>query len=99
MNTLAIISGTFHLLAMIFLAVLWYERNWWRHEAGSLQLVHLRTKERLQAMIREVEDTREELTSWERQAFELRRDAEVITQIFREAAIKANRQYDMEKSR
>ena len=99
MTQIAIISGTFHLLAVIFLAVLWWQKTWWQCEAEALQVTHLRMQDRLRSMIRDVQDTQEELDGWERQAAELRRDAEVITQIFREAAIKANRQYDMEKAR
>ena len=71
MMQIAIISGTFHLLAVIFLAVLLWERNWWRNEAEALQLVHHRTKERLQAMIQDVEDAREDVTLWEFKAAEL----------------------------
>ena len=63
-----IISGTFHLLAVLFLAVLLWERNWWRRESQALQRQAWKTQERLRAMIREVEDTREELTSWEHKA-------------------------------
>ena len=99
MTIILIISAVIHIVGVILYAILWRECVWWRNEAEALQLVHYRTKERLQAMIREVEDTQGDLDGWERQAFELRRDAEVITQIFREAAIKANRQYDMEKAR
>jgi len=71
MMQIAIISGTFHLLAVIFLAVLWWERNWWRREAEALQRQAWKTANQLRAMKENIEDAREELTLWEFNAAEL----------------------------
>jgi ABC-type siderophore export system fused ATPase/permease subunit len=75
MMQIAIISGTFHLLAVIFLAGLWWERNWWRREAEALQRQAWKTADQLRQMKQNIEDAREELTLWEFKAAELWQDA------------------------
>jgi hypothetical protein len=71
MEIILIILITFHIVGAVLYCICWWERNWWRNEAEALQLVHFRTKERLQQMIHEVEDTREEMECWERKAADL----------------------------
>jgi hypothetical protein len=71
MQSILIISGTFHLLALLFLAVLLWERNWWRREAEFLQTQFFKTQLQLRAMIQDVKDTKQEMDSWERKAADL----------------------------
>ena len=75
MNTLAIISATFHLLALLFLALFWWEKRWWQREAEALQTQAWKTADQLRAMKQNIEDAREELDSWEMKAAELWQDA------------------------
>ena len=71
MTNILIISVTFHLLAAIFLAVLLWERNWWRREAEALQTQAWKTADQLRAMKQNIEDAKEELVLWEFKAAEL----------------------------
>ena len=80
MNTLAIISGTFHLLALLFLALLWWEKRWWQREAEALQTQAWKMRDKLRLMIQDVEDAKEELTSWERKAATLWGETEEVEQ-------------------
>ena len=89
MNTLAIISGTFHLLAVIFILLFRWEKNWWRREAEALQTQAWKTADQLRQMKQNIEDAKEELTGWEMKAADLWKDA----------AIRMNRQQDAEKNR
>ena len=89
MNTLAIISATFHLLALLFLALFWWEKRWWRREAEALQTHAWKTADQLRAMKESIEDAKEELVGWEMKAADLWKDA----------AIRMNRQQDAEKNR
>ena len=75
MNTLAIISATFHILAVIFILLLMWERNYWRREAEALQTQDWKTADQLRQIKQDIEDTREELDSWEMKAAELWQDA------------------------
>jgi ABC-type siderophore export system fused ATPase/permease subunit len=88
MNTLAIISGTFHILAVIFILLLMWERNWWRREAEALQRQAWKTANQIREMTWSIEDAREELTLWEMKAAELWQDR----------GYEWNRQHDAEKS-
>ena len=85
---IAIISGTFHLLALLFLALLWWERNWWRREAEALQRQAWKTANQIREMTWSIEDAREELTLWEMKAAELWQDR----------GYEWNRQHDAEKT-
>jgi len=71
MMHIVIISVTFHLLALLFLAVLLWERNWWRRESEALQRQAWKTQERLRQLLQDAADTQEELTSWEHKAADL----------------------------
>ena len=71
MQIILIISAVFHIVGLVLYGILLWDRNWWRNEAEALQLVHINTKRRLEAMVHEVNDTREELESWERKAADL----------------------------
>ena len=71
MQSILIISVTFHLLALLFLAVLFWQRNYWRREAEALHTHAWKTADQLRAMKQNIEDAREELTLWEFKAAEL----------------------------
>ena len=71
MNTLAIISATFHLLTLLFLALFWWKKRWWQREAEALQTQAWKTADQLRQMKQSIEDAREELDSWEMKAAEL----------------------------
>jgi hypothetical protein len=67
-STLLIVSVVFHVASVLAIAFLHIERNWWRREAEGLQMQAWKTNQRLQQMIHDVEDTKEELTCWEMKA-------------------------------
>jgi len=88
MNTLAIISATFHILAVIFLLLFHWEKRWWQREAEALQTQAWKTADQLRQMKQNIEDAKEELVLWEMKAAELWQDR----------GYEWNRQHDAEKT-
>jgi hypothetical protein len=66
-----LISTALHLVAVALIAVLLWERNYWRNEAEAQQTDRVHLHDRIRALKAEVEESHAETLEWERQTAEL----------------------------
>jgi hypothetical protein len=66
-----LISAALHLVAVVLIGVLLYERGYWMREAEAQQTDRIQLHDRIRALKADVEESHAEILEWEKQTAEL----------------------------